>query len=204
MQARPAATSPVARRRPTDELGPRRGWHVARRRVGSRSRRRRTAATQQRRADRVQPAAARGLTRRAPRRQLDHEAGSGLAVQPVLDPHPPAVHAHVLVDERQPEPGAVAAGAPAGTATAGEALEDQRRAPARARRDRGPRRRSGCGDRLLRVVDHGDRDLRLAATVRPGVVDQVGDHAGQPTTIARISTCSARSDDCDRRRGQAS
>ena len=38
-----------------------------------------------------------------------HEAGAGLAVGAVLDPHPAAVQAHVLVDEGEAEPGAVAA-----------------------------------------------------------------------------------------------
>ena len=57
--------------------------------------------------------------------ELDHEAGAGRAVGAVLDPDPPAVHADVLVDEGEPEAGALAATAPPGGHAAGEALEDQ-------------------------------------------------------------------------------
>ena len=58
----------------------------------------------------------RGEVDRLACRQLDHEPRPRLAVAAVLDPHPAAVHADVLVDERQPEPGALAAAAPPGAA----------------------------------------------------------------------------------------
>ena len=61
------------------------------------------------------------------RGEADHEAGAGLAVGTVLDPHLAAVQAHVLGDEGQAEADPVAAAAaPAGPArAAGEAVEDE-------------------------------------------------------------------------------
>ena len=35
--------------------------------------------------------------------ELDHEPGAALTVEPIGDPDPAAVHAHVLVDQGQPE-----------------------------------------------------------------------------------------------------
>ena len=116
--------------------------------------------------------------------QLDHEAGARLAVGAVLDPDPPAVHADVLVDEGQPEPGALAAAAPAGGDAAGEALEDQRPL---LDGHAGAVVLDGdldVGQRLVGQVGVGDRDLRLAAAVGAGVVDQVGDDAGQAAAVA--------------------
>ena len=75
------------------------------------------------------------ITKRAP----------GRAVEAVLDPHPAAVDAHVLVDEGEAEPGALAAAAAPRRRAAGEALEDRAPAPRPARPGRGPRRRSGRG-----------------------------------------------------------
>ena len=45
---------------------------------------------------------------------LDHEPCAGFPVETVLDPYPTAVHPHVFVDQRQAEPGTLAAGASAG------------------------------------------------------------------------------------------
>ena len=60
--------------------------------------------------DRLVASAASHVVDRLLGRQLDHEPGARLAVGAILDPDPSAVQAHVLVDERQAEPGAVAAG----------------------------------------------------------------------------------------------
>ena len=54
------------------------------------------------------------------------------------------------------------------------------------------------GERLVGQVGLGDRDLRLAAAVGAGVVDQVGDDACQPATVAADHARSARSVDRDR------
>ena len=116
--------------------------------------------------------------------QLDHEAGAALAVRTIFHPDPPAVHPHVLVDQRQPEPRALAAGAPAGAATAGEALEHE---ISLVRRDARTSILDGdlqSGDGLLVVAGDGDRDLRFAATVGAGVVDEVGDHTGEAPAVA--------------------
>ena len=128
-------------------------------------------------------ASPRRLGRRRARRlggeQLDHEAGAGLAVGAVLDPDPAAVHADVLVDERQPEAGALAAAAPAGGDAAGEALEDQRPLLDRHAGAVVLDADLDVGQRLVGEVGVGDRDLQVAAAVGQGVVDQVGDRPGR-------------------------
>ena len=105
------------------------------------------------------------------------------------------VHADVLVDQRQPEPGTVAAGASPGTAAAGEALED--RARVRIRATPGPRSSTAIwrwvtGSSSSSTIDH--RDLRFAAAVGAGVVDEVGDDTGEPPAVAADQRDSARSD----------
>src|SRR3954451_6216714 len=59
------------------------------------------------------------------RRQLQHESRASLTVAAVFDPHPAAVHAYVLVDQRQSQPGAIAARAPSGDRAARKAFENQ-------------------------------------------------------------------------------
>ena len=116
--------------------------------------------------------------------ELDHEAGPAVAVQTVLDPHPAPVHADVLVDQRQPQPGALRTGAPPGGDPAGEPFEDQRPL---LDRHAGPvifHPDADVGQRLVGRVGVVDRDLGIAAAVGPGVVDQVGDHASQASAVA--------------------
>ena len=93
-------------------------------------------------------------------RQLEHEAGAGLAVGAVLDPHPAAVHAHVLVDQRQAEPGAVAARSAPGDRAAGEALEDRLRSSAGTPGPWSSTAIHTWAERLALALRLGDGDLR--------------------------------------------
>ena len=113
------------------------------------------------------------ITKRAP----------SVAVPPVLHPHPPAVKAHVFVDEGQAQPSALAGTPPPGRDTAGEPLEDE---DALVRRDAGAMVLHGdldvghllsCG--LGRL--HGDGDL--APSVVPGVLEEVRHHPGEAALV---------------------
>ena len=90
----------------------------------------------------------------------------------------------MLVDEGEAEAGAFTARALAGADAAGEALEDQRAFLDRHARtvvldgDLDVGQHIGAGVAVL------DADLRFAGAVGEGVVDEVGDDAGQPTAVA--------------------
>ena len=107
------------------------------------------------------------------RRELDDEAGARRAVGPVLDPHPPAVEADVLVDEGEAEAGALAHAAPAGAAAAGEAVEDELALLGAARPGRGPRPRSRRARRRLALA----RRLAGSTRRRPSTVAAAVDAA---------------------------
>ena len=55
----------------------------------------------------------------------EHETRTRLAIGSILDPHPATVHADVLVDQRQPEPGTVATRSSTRNRTAGEPFEHE-------------------------------------------------------------------------------
>ena len=126
-------------------------------------------------------------TKRAPAR----------AVGPVLDPHPAAVEAHVLVDEGQAEADAAVAGPVAGRSRRGRSARRSRsRSSSAARRARRPPR-AICTPSSTQLACSTPR---RAAGVLAGVVEQVGDTRTKRRLSAR--TTSSRDLGVERRRAR--
>ena len=99
------------------------------------------------------------------------------AVVAVVDADPPAVHSDVLGSQRKTEPGARARAAASPLRTASEPIEDH------AALVHGHARPFVEYDDLDVVVALGDLELRSTTCVVHRVLDQVGDHPGQPPLV---------------------